>query len=79
MIRAHAPFYGKRFIGDKKKKIVHDTLFEADLIRLKACHIDELISDDIQTFGPDSLAEAKSQDFAPCPVCLWTERRPGKL
>jgi hypothetical protein len=25
MIRSHAPFYGKRFIGDKKQKIVHYT------------------------------------------------------
>ena len=73
------PFSGvKRFVGDKKRKIVHDLLFEARSARVRSCGLDELKANDARTFDPDTLNEAEKQGFAPCPVCLFTKHRPGK-
>ena len=73
------PFSGvKRFVGDKRNKIVHDLLFEAKSARVRSCSLGELRAKDAQIFDPDTLDEAKSQGFSPCPVCLWTEHGPGE-
>ena len=71
------PFSGvKRFIGEKRKKIVHDLLFECKTARLRSCGLDELNPKDVETFSPDTLTEAEKQGFSPCPVCLWTKHGP---
>jgi len=70
MIRTHKPFYGKRFIGDTSKNIVHDTLFEKEHI-IGKCKIDEIKEECIRTFSPDTLEQAKKDEFRPCKYCRF--------
>jgi len=74
MVRFHTPFNGKRFIGDKKRMIFHDSFYEAISAKRDGCQIDELAPEDVLTFNPDSPAKAIEQGLAPCPECLWIER-----
>jgi hypothetical protein len=76
MIRFHTPFDGKRFIGDKKKMIFHDSLHESIQDKAGGCQIDRIAPEEVVAFCPDSLAEAIMQGFAPCLECLWTESSP---
>jgi hypothetical protein len=78
MIRFHAPFDGKRLIGDKKNKIFHDALYEAGPAKSNCCQIADLPPEDVQTFDPDSPVGAIEQGFAPCPTCFRTEHGPCK-
>jgi len=70
VIRFQTPFDGKRFIGDKKRHIFHDSIFEVVLPGSKGCSIDDLPLADVQTFDPDSAARALERGFSPCPCCL---------
>jgi hypothetical protein len=65
MIRSKAPFYGKRFVGDSSKNIVHDQLFEQT-----DCRIDEIKDECVRTFSPDTLEKAKAENYKPCKQCL---------
>jgi len=73
MIRIHEPFYGKRFIGDSSKKIVHDTLYEKKYL-IGECKIDEIKTKNIKTFSPDTLEQAKKEGFKPCEYCLFLDQ-----
>ena len=73
MIRFHSPFNGKRFIGDKKKMVFHDSQYESIPAAAGSCQIDRIAPEDVVLFDPDSPAEAIMQGFAPCLECLWTE------
>jgi hypothetical protein len=73
MIRFHSPFDGKRFIGDKKKMVFHDSQHESMPGRVGGCQIDRIAREDVVKFDPDSPAEAILQGFRPCLECLWTE------
>ena len=70
MIRGHAPFYGKRFIGDTSDTIVHDLLFEKKYIARNGCKIDKIKTKHIRTFNPDSLEQATKEGYKPCKYCL---------
>jgi len=74
MIRFHTPFDGKRFVGDKKRRIYHDSVFEVVMPRSRGCSIDGLLPEDVQTFDADSAVGALEQGFSPCPCCLQAER-----
>jgi len=63
----------KRYVGEKKSKVVHDLLFEKKGI-LGNCGLDRIAADRLRTFDPDSLKEAKKHGYRPCPTCLWTEQ-----
>ncbi len=73
MIRTHKPFYGKQFIGDTSKNIVHDTLFEKEHI-IGQCKIDEIKEECVRTFSPDTLDQAKKEGYKPCKYCLFLEQ-----
>jgi hypothetical protein len=73
MIRFHTPFDGKRFIGDKKKMVFHDSLHESIQDKAGGCQIDRIAPEQVVTFDPDSPAEAILQGLAPCLECLWIE------
>ena len=62
MIRIHAPFYGKRYIGDTSKNIVHDLLSEKD-----NCSIDTIEYNCVRTF--DSIKQAIGQQYRICKFC----------
>ncbi len=68
VVRYGRPFLGKRFIGNKTTKTVHDTVMEK-----YECLIDEIPANQILTFSPDTLDEAKAQGYSPCEFCLWLE------
>ncbi len=72
MLRFHSPFDGKRFIGDKKKMVFHDSQHESFPGNIGGCQIDRIAPEDVVAFDPDSPAEAIIQGFAPCMECLWT-------
>lgn len=78
MIRFHSPFDGKRFIGDKRKMIFHDSQYESRPGRTGGCQIDRIAREDVVKFETDSPAEALLQGFSPCLECLGTEEGPRK-
>jgi hypothetical protein len=55
-----------RWLGDKRKMIVHDLDGATD-----ACAIDELMtSEQFAAFGPDILPEARNRGYKPCRHCV---------
>ena len=74
MVRFHSPSDGKRFIGDKKTKVFHNSFFKARTDGTGSCRIDDLLPENIQEFDPDSPSEAIVRGFTPCPKCLWTSK-----
>lgn len=73
MIRTHKPFYGKTFIGDTSKNIVHNQVYEKEYI-IGQCKIDEIKEECIRTFSPDTLEQAKEEGFRPCKYCLFLNK-----
>lgn len=71
MIRTHKPFYGKRFVGDKGKKIVHDQVYEKKHL-IGECKIDEIKTKNIKMFT--ELDQAKKEGYKPCKYCLFLEQ-----
>ena len=54
-----------RWLGDKRNQRVHDLDHATD-----ACQIDELMAaETYQTFGPDTLVEARNRCYKPCRHC----------
>ena len=74
MRRFHSPFNGKRFIGDKAKKIFHDLFYESFAAEPDGCRIDDILPKDVRTFKSDSIIEAMEKGFAHCPRCLLIEQ-----
>ena len=68
---SHSPVEGKRFIGDKKTKVFHDSYYKVNVADTDGCQVDNLPPDGIQTFDPDTPLEAVLRGFAPCSECLW--------
>ena len=73
MIRTHKPFYGKRFIGDTSKNIVHDQVHEKKNI-IGDCKIDEIKEECIRTFSLDTLDQAKKEGYKPCKYYLFLKQ-----
>jgi hypothetical protein len=65
MVRAHSPFYGRRFVGDTGKNLVHDLLFEK-----AGCAIERIDHNCLRTFNPDTQDQARSENYKPCKYCL---------
>lgn len=62
-------FAGKRYLGNKNKKEVHD--LDGEDTSASGCQIDEIIrAGNAVTFYPDTLAEAHSQGYDNCAKCL---------
>ncbi len=54
-----ARYAENRFIGDKRTQVVYDLDVQAD-----SATIDELVvSEQVATFGPDTLAEARNRGY----------------
>jgi hypothetical protein len=70
MLRFHSPFKGKRYIGDNRLKIFHDSLYEVPQTHSGGCMIDKIPSEEVRTFEPDTLGQAVLWDFVHCPFCL---------
>ncbi len=68
MRRQRYPFNGKRFIGNKNTNQVHD-LDKEDTAE-NGCQIDEIKTEHIKTFVPDTLEQAHKEDFKDCDKCL---------
>lgn len=73
MTRFHSPFDGKRFIGDNRLKIFHDSVYEAPLMISGGCGIDRIPAEEVRIFSPDTAGEAKRRGFVPCPHCRHGE------
>ena len=73
MLRFHSPFSGKRFIGDYRLRIFHDSAHELCSDSPESCRIDHIPAEEIRTFKPDTAAEAWRQGFVQCPYCRVEE------
>ena len=57
-------FEHQRYLGDKRRQIVYDLGLLHD--EAVAAAVDELVaSEQFQTFGPDTLAEARNRCYRP--------------
>lgn len=66
MSRRHrSPFKGSRYIGNTNTNEVHDLDNEKAV-----CQIDEIMSEHVRTFSPDTHAEAKRKGFDNCAYCI---------
>lgn len=65
-VRPEFPFNRKRFIGNKLTKEVHDCYME----RIGLCKIDEIKDENVITFKPDTLEQAKKEGYKNCYHCL---------
>jgi len=63
--RYRSPFNAKRYIGNKRKKEVHDLDNEH-----KNCQIDEIKLEHVVTFNPDTLEQAHREGFDNCAYCI---------
>ena len=74
MLRFHAPFDGKRYIGDNRLKIFHDSLYETSSFVSSGCAIERIPPEEVRTFTPDTSGEAWRRGFVHCPFCLPDEK-----
>jgi len=70
MLRFHTPFHGKRYIGDNRLKICHDSFYEAAPTAPGGCRIDQIPAEEVRTFEPDTIGGAAQWGFVQCPCCL---------
>jgi len=70
MLRFHAPFDGKRYIGDNRLRIFHDCAYEAVSTGPDGCGIDRIPDEEVRTFEPDTMSGAVLWGFVHCPYCL---------
>ncbi len=54
-----------KFVGNRRSMTVHEWRF-----RTPECGIEEVPTEAVQFFGPDTLEEAEAKGFSPCPSCL---------
>lgn len=74
MRRYGPPINGKRFVGNKNKKEVHD--LDNEKTGPNECQIDEIIrAGNALTFAPDTLSEAHSQGYDNCAYCIGRSER----
>jgi hypothetical protein len=66
--RSEPPFDGRRYVGDKRHRLVHDLDREARDVR--GCRISDIEFPDVETFEPDTLREAYRRGFDFCPSCI---------
>ena len=74
MLRFHSPFNGKRFIGDNRLKIFHDSLYETPSSEFGGCRIDHIPAEEVRTFDPDTIGEAERRRLVHCPCCRHNDR-----
>jgi hypothetical protein len=62
-------FPGKRYLGNRNKKEVHD--LDQEDVSASGCQIDEFIrAEHAVTFYPDTLGEAHMRGYDNCAKCL---------
>ena len=66
--RRELPFDGRRYVGDKRTRIVHD--LDRESCSARGCHVSDIMSADVVTFEPDTLREAYRRGFDFCPSCI---------
>lgn len=64
--RPGSPYYGKRYLGNTDKMVVHD--LENEDTDDNACQIDEIKHDHIKMF--DYKFMAHKEDFKDCSYCI---------
>ena len=73
MHRFHSPFDGKRYIGDNRTGIFHDSQYEAIPASSEGCQIDDIPAEEVRTFESDTVSEALLRGYIRCPCCLRNE------
>lgn len=63
-------FEDNRYLGDKRRQVVHDLDHLLD-----GCQLDELMaSEQFAAFGPDTVAEARNRGYHAC-ECIKRQER----
>lgn len=63
-------FEDNRYLGDKRRQVVHDLDHLLD-----GCQLDELLaSEQFAAFGPDTVAEARNRGYHAC-ACIKRQER----
>lgn len=70
MRRYQWPFNGKRFIGNSNTTEVHDVDNEQN-----NCQINEIKTEHITTFNPDTKEQAKKEGYDNCAYCIGGSTR----
>lgn len=65
------PYNGKKYIGNKNKKEVHD--LDQEDTNPNGCQINEI--KEVVTFNPDTLQQAHSEGYDNCAKCIGGSRR----
>ena len=74
MRRYGSPIHGKRFLGNKNKKEVHD--LDNEKTGANECQINEIIAaGNATTFTPDTLKQADSEGYDNCAHCIGRSER----
>jgi hypothetical protein len=74
MRRYYTPINGKRYLGNKNKKEVHD--LDNEKYGPNQCQIDEIIaSKNAVTFSPDTLTQAVNEGYDRCRWCIGGSTR----
>lgn len=63
--RYYPPFNGKRYIGNSNTEEVHDLDNEN-----RNCQIDEIKTEHVVTFSPDTLSQAHKEGYDNCAYCI---------
>jgi len=72
--RNGSPTYGKRFVGNRNKKEVHD--LDNEKTKPNECQIDEIIkAGHAVTFNPDTLTQAHAEKYDNCKHCIGNSLR----
>ena len=70
MRRYGSPYNGRKYIGNSNTKEVHNLDNEQT-----NCQINEIKSDHIVTFNPDSQSVANSDGYDNCAHCIGNSKR----
>jgi len=74
MRRYSPPINGKRYVGNKNKKEVHD--LDNEKTGPNECQIDEIIkAGHARTFTPDTLEQAHEERYDNCAYCIGESKR----
>jgi len=66
--RDFPPFNNRRYIGDRALKVVHDLDHERH--GPQGCNVAAIRLEDVETFEPDTLRDARHRGYEYCPACL---------
>lgn len=66
--RDYPPFNNHRYVGDRRRRVVHD--LDRECHGPGGCQVSAIPLTDVVIFDPDTLKEAYRRGFENCPACI---------